>query len=134
MRGSAVWKPKLRWLIRRMRLFESFEASVGEAEADRGEDALAVRSDCAGELDERGELRSRRPGQPGVEVGGRERRAIGASPARVDTPVVLPPAAQDLLRKRHDLRIVVYQREPLRQDGRGRLAQPGGYTMLLHAP
>lgn len=60
----------------------------------------------------------------------RDRRFTGAR----RYPVVLPPAAQDLLRKRHDLRIVVYQREPLRQDGRGRLAQPGGYTMLLHAP
>jgi hypothetical protein len=68
MRGSGEGNPKLRWLIRRMRLLESFEAPVVEAESDRGEDAFAVAADRAGELDERVELRARCPGEPGVEV------------------------------------------------------------------
>jgi len=37
---------------------EAFQAAVGQAEADRGEDAVAVASDAAGELDERLELGS----------------------------------------------------------------------------
>jgi hypothetical protein len=52
---------------------ESFEAAVGEAEADRGEDAGAVAADRSGELDERFEARSGCPCKPGVEVRGRER-------------------------------------------------------------
>ncbi len=47
---------------------EAFEASVGEAEADRGEDALSVAADRAGELDERSELRARGRREPGGEV------------------------------------------------------------------
>jgi len=43
-----------------------------QAEADRGEDPGAVASDGPGELDERLELRARRPGQPRVEVFGGE--------------------------------------------------------------
>jgi len=35
---------------------EGFEAAVGEPESDRGEDAVAVAADRAGELDERLEL------------------------------------------------------------------------------
>ena len=55
---------------------QALEAPVGEAEADGGEDALAVAADRAGELDERLELRSRRPGQPGVEMRRRELRVL----------------------------------------------------------
>jgi len=53
---------------------EAFEAAVGEPERDRGEDALAVRSQGAREADERPQAGARCPGQPGVEVGGREGR------------------------------------------------------------
>ena len=52
---------------------EAFEAAVGEAEADGGEDAVAVAAEGAREPDERRQPRARRPGQPGVEVRGRER-------------------------------------------------------------
>ena len=53
---------------------EAFQAPVGQAEADRGEDAVAVRAQGAREPDEGLELRARGPGQPGVQVLGRERR------------------------------------------------------------
>jgi hypothetical protein len=53
---------------------EAFEAAVGESEADRGEDAIAVRSEGAREADERPQAGARCPGQPGVEVGGRQAR------------------------------------------------------------
>jgi hypothetical protein len=52
---------------------EAFEAAVGEAESDRGEDAGAVASDRAREPDERMQARPRGPREPGVEVSGRER-------------------------------------------------------------
>jgi len=68
MRGSAEWKPKLRWLIRRMRLLRSLEAAVVEAESDCVEDRVAVAADRAGELDEWLEPWPGGPGQPGVEV------------------------------------------------------------------
>jgi hypothetical protein len=55
---------------------EALEAAVGEAEADGGEDAVAVRAERAREPDERSEPRARCPGQPGVEVRGRERRVV----------------------------------------------------------
>jgi hypothetical protein len=55
---------------------ESFQAPVGQAEGDRGEDALAVCPDRACELDERLELAAGGPGQPGVEVLGREHRVL----------------------------------------------------------
>ena len=51
IRGSALWKPKLRWLIRRMAV-EALEPSVVQSEADRIEDPVAVAADGAGELDE----------------------------------------------------------------------------------
>ena len=84
MSGSAEWKPKLRWLIRRILAVEAFEAAVGEAEADGGEDAVAVAAEGAREPDERAQPGAGGPGQPGVEVRGRERagrrggRAAGA--------------------------------------------------------
>jgi hypothetical protein len=53
---------------------EAFEAAVGEAEADRGEDAVAVGAERAREPDERSQARAAGPGQPGVEVVGRQRR------------------------------------------------------------
>ena len=53
---------------------EAFEAAVGEAEPDGGEDAVAVLAQCAGEADEGSESRAGCPAQPGVEVGGRQRR------------------------------------------------------------
>jgi hypothetical protein len=52
---------------------EAFEAAVGEPEADGGEDSVAVLAQGAGEPCERLEPGARCPGQPGVEVGGRER-------------------------------------------------------------
>ena len=52
---------------------EAFEAAVGEAEADGGEDAVAVRAQGAREADERPQPGADGPGQPGVEVRGRER-------------------------------------------------------------
>jgi hypothetical protein len=55
---------------------EALEAAVGEAEADGGEDAVAVGAQGAGQGDERGEPGSGCPGQPGVEVRGRQRGAV----------------------------------------------------------
>ena len=52
---------------------ETFEASVVEAEADRGEDPVAVTADGAGELYERLQPGAGGPGEPGVDVLGRER-------------------------------------------------------------
>src|SRR3954468_18740765 len=80
MRGAAEWKPKLRWLIRRMRLLRPSRrpvggpggGAVGEAEADGGEDAVRVAADRAREPNERDEPGAGRPGEPGVEVGRRE--------------------------------------------------------------
>ena len=43
------------------------DAGVGEAVLDRGEDPVALVGDRAGELDERRQLASSRPLQPGVE-------------------------------------------------------------------
>ena len=50
---------------------ESLEPRVAESEADGGEDPVAVLADGPGELDERLELRARRPRQPRFEVFGR---------------------------------------------------------------
>ncbi len=50
---------------------ESLQASVDQAEGDRGEDAVTVQSDGARKLDERVELGSGCPGQPGIEMLGR---------------------------------------------------------------
>ena len=50
---------------------EAFQAGVGEAEADRGEDPGAVAAYGAPELDEGREFGARCPGQPRVEVCGR---------------------------------------------------------------
>jgi len=55
---------------------ERLHAAVGQAEADGGEDAVAVAADGAGELDERLELRARRPGQPRREVRFGERAVL----------------------------------------------------------
>jgi hypothetical protein len=55
---------------------ETFEAAVGEPEADGGEDAGAVAADRARELEEREEPGAGGPGEPGVEVGGREPRVV----------------------------------------------------------
>ncbi len=55
---------------------EAFQAPVGEAEADCGEDAGAMTADGLGELDERRQPGSGGPGQPGVEVRRRDRRVI----------------------------------------------------------
>ena len=51
---------------------ESFEAAVVEVEPDRVEDSGPVAADRARELDERLEPRSGCPGEPRVEVLGRE--------------------------------------------------------------
>jgi hypothetical protein len=51
---------------------EAFQAPVGEAEAAGGEDAGAVATDRARELDERDQPRPRCPCEPGVQVRGRE--------------------------------------------------------------
>lgn len=53
---------------------EAFEAAVGEAEAEGGEDPCFVAADGAGELDGRLELGARRPGPPGGQVLRGERR------------------------------------------------------------
>jgi hypothetical protein len=55
---------------------ESFEAAVVEAEPDRVEDSGPVAVDRARELDERLEPRSGCPGEPGVEVLGRQARVV----------------------------------------------------------
>ena len=55
---------------------EAFEATVGESEADRGEDPVAVAAQGAGGLDERRELGACCPSEPGVEVGGGERGVL----------------------------------------------------------
>src|SRR3954452_11489492 len=47
---------------------EALEAAVGEPEADGGEDAGAVATDRARELDERDQPRPRRPGEPAIQV------------------------------------------------------------------
>jgi hypothetical protein len=52
---------------------KAFEAAVGEAEADRGEDAVAVLAQGAREPNERLEPRARCPCEPGAEVRRRER-------------------------------------------------------------
>src|SRR3954471_23810768 len=49
--AAAEWKPKLRWLISRILRVEALEAAVGEAEADRGEGAVAVGAEGAREGD-----------------------------------------------------------------------------------
>ena len=51
---------------------EALEAPVGEPEVDGGQDAGAVAADGAREPDEGGQARAGGPGQPGVEVCGRE--------------------------------------------------------------
>src|SRR5215211_8063024 len=48
---------------------QALEAAVGEAEADGGEDAVAVLAQGAGEADERLQPRPGGPAQPGLEVG-----------------------------------------------------------------
>ncbi len=53
---------------------EAFQAAVGEPEPDRGEDPVAVRAQGAGEADERFEPRAAGPGEPGVQVSGRQCR------------------------------------------------------------
>jgi hypothetical protein len=55
---------------------EAFEPAVVEAEADGGQDPVVVAADGAGELDEWLEPGAGRPGQPGVEVRGRERGVV----------------------------------------------------------
>ena len=52
---------------------EAFEAAVGEAEADGGEDPVAVGAQGAREADEGAQPAAGGPGQPSIEVGGRER-------------------------------------------------------------
>src|SRR4051794_1864981 len=66
--AAAEWKPKLRWLISRILRVEALEAAVGEAEADRGEDAVAVGAEGAREGDGWSEPRSGGPGEPRVEM------------------------------------------------------------------
>jgi hypothetical protein len=55
---------------------EAFGAAVGEAEPDGGEDAAAVGAQRAREPDERLEPGARCPGQPGVELSGRQVRIV----------------------------------------------------------
>jgi len=47
---------------------EGFEASVADLELNGGEHPGFVLADCAGELDERPQLGSRRPREPRVEA------------------------------------------------------------------
>jgi hypothetical protein len=61
---------------------EAFQAAVGEAEADRGEDAGAVAAQGAGGLDERCEAAAGGPGDPSVRVRGRARGVL----ERVEQP------------------------------------------------
>src|SRR4051812_16337116 len=51
---------------------EAFLAAVGEAEADGGEDAVAVAAQGAGEPDERAQPGAGGPGEPSIEVRGGE--------------------------------------------------------------
>ena len=53
---------------------EALQAAVGQAEADGGEDAVAVGPESAGERDERSESGARGPGQPGVQMRRRQAR------------------------------------------------------------
>jgi hypothetical protein len=55
---------------------EAFEAAVGESEADRGEDAVAVGSEGAGEADEWAQVRAGGPREPGVQVRRSERGVV----------------------------------------------------------
>src|SRR5205814_3549613 len=55
---------------------EAFESAVVESEPDGVEDPVAVAADRAGELDERLHARPRGPGQPRVDVRGRERGVL----------------------------------------------------------
>src|SRR3954454_23394387 len=55
---------------------EALEAAVGQAESDRGEDAVAVAADGACELDERPQPRTGCPCQPRVEMRRREGRIL----------------------------------------------------------
>ena len=57
---------------------EAFEAAIGESEADRGEDAVAVAAEGAGEPDEGAQPAAGGPGEPGI--GGGRARASCASP------------------------------------------------------
>ena len=47
---------------------EALHSTVGEAEAEDGEDALAVLAESASDLHEGGEVQAARPGEPGAEV------------------------------------------------------------------
>ncbi len=76
MSASAEWKPKLRWLISRIFELSPSRRPLGEAEADGGEDGVAVAAQRGGEPDERLKAGAAGPGQPGVEVRGRERSVL----------------------------------------------------------
>jgi hypothetical protein len=64
---------------------EAFEAPVGEAEADGGEDSVAVSAQGPGEPDERVQARPAGPCEPGVEV----RRGEGRVVEVVEQPELL---------------------------------------------
>jgi hypothetical protein len=59
---------------------EAFEAAVGEAEPDRGEDAVAVLAQRVREPDERPNPGPGRPAEPGIEVRPTQRVKPGRSP------------------------------------------------------
>jgi hypothetical protein len=64
--------------------------AVGETEADRCEDAVAVLTEGAPELDEGSEVRAARPGEPGAQVLGRGVRATAVEGAQLLLEQVRP--------------------------------------------
>ena len=76
MSAWAEWKPKLSVMNQADVAVEALEAAVGEPEPDGGEDAVAVLAQGAGEAEERLEPRAAGPGQPGVQLRGRQARVV----------------------------------------------------------
>ena len=73
---AAEWKPKLRWLMRRILLLRPSRRPLERPRRMAARMPSRWRAEGAGEPDERVEPGSGGPGQPGVEVRGRERGVV----------------------------------------------------------
>jgi hypothetical protein len=76
MRGGAEWKPKLRWLIRRMRLLSPSRRPLESPSRMAARMPARWRRIVRREPNERDEPGAGGPCEPGVEVGGREPRVV----------------------------------------------------------
>src|SRR5215217_5258058 len=74
MRASAEWKPKLRWLMRRILLLRPSRRPLESPSRIAARIPFTVLAQGAGEADERSKARAAGPGQPGVQVRGRQCR------------------------------------------------------------